>query len=175
MVRLDAIDVVLGLLIAIPVLWTCWSLVFGRQRSAQRQYRALLQDPSGLRHGVLIVNLLPDKDVAGALQTHRTSEPTLLQIPDSSVLSLHRAQVPRSDQDHDYAIEVRRLIAELIAKCVGTIHLYFAGPRMSPALHDAILATGVRVFVYHYRRGSHQRSPHFAVAALFERPTNRDQ
>ncbi len=80
MTWLDPIGVVIGLLVALPVIWTWWEVVFGEKRQRRRWFDEVRKKP-GSRPAILIVDLLPGKDIVNSVERFRTSQPGLRNIP----------------------------------------------------------------------------------------------
>lgn len=154
MTYLDPVGVVVGILIAIPVFWTWYEVTLGQRRERRRLYRELRTDP-GQRPGILILDLLPGKDVLPAVEHFRQTDEVLRAIPPERlfVLARHRALNPQ-----DMAVlqdDLRRLAARAVAQGVDVLHYFHAGPAVAAALVGAELGNGCRVILYQHHHGNY--------------------
>ena len=88
---LDPIGIMLGLVALVPIFWTWWDVVFGRRRRERRWFAEISRRP-GERPAILIVDLLPGKDVHAAVENFRRRDAALAAIPDERICSIVREQ-----------------------------------------------------------------------------------
>lgn len=147
---LDPISVVVGLLLSIPVLLTFWEIWFGRRRR-ERKWLRQIRSESGCRPAILIVDLLPGKDIRAAFEHFRQGDEGLRAIPDDRIIPVRRDERLDPDAMADLAHEIRDASAELIAAGADTIHFFYAGPAVVAAIVGAELANTARVLVYQHQ------------------------
>ncbi len=154
MAYLDPIGVVVGILIAIPVLWTWYEVTLGQRRQRRRLYRELRNKPGG-RPGILVLDLLPGKDVCPAVERFRQTDDALKSIPPERhfVLTRDRGLTPEDmPRIHE---DLRKLAAREVAEGVDVVHYFHAGPAVAAALTGAELANSCRVIVYQHDHGDY--------------------
>lgn len=151
---LDPIGIVMGLLMAIPVLWTWYELVFGRRRRHQ-QYLAAIRKAPGERPAVLIIDLLPGRDIRVAVENYCHQSEKLREVSRQRTFHLRRDGVGLYELDK-FKQELRDLIREMYAQGVDRIHYFHAGPGMVSAVVGAELANGCPVWLYQYEGSRYQ-------------------
>lgn len=152
---LDPLATVLGLLALVPIVWTWWDLVFGRRRRERRWFAEISRRP-GERPAILIVDLLPGKDVHAAVENFRRRDPVLAAVPDDRIVSLVREQPLTPADLPDLHRELRAAAAHLLKAGADCIHYFHAGPAVAAALVGAEFANGARVLLYHHEGGGYR-------------------
>lgn len=153
---LDPIGIVVGLIVAVPIFWTWWQVVFGERRQRRRWLAEVIRQP-GKRPGVLILDLLPGKDIAASVRHCMTADEALQAVPEDRVIFLKR-DIPLKPEDvASYAEELRDKGRRLFAAGCDVIHLFYAGPAIGAAIAGAELSNGPRVILYHHEQGCYIR------------------
>lgn len=151
---LDPIGIVLGLLALVPIFWTWWDVVFGQRRRERRWFADISRQP-GQRPAILIVDLLPGKDVHAAVENFRRRDDVLAVIPDERMVSIVREQPLMPSDLPELHRELRAAAAQLLKAGADCIHYFHAGPAMAAALVGAEFANGARVLLYQHEGGSY--------------------
>ncbi len=157
MTWLDPVSVVLGLIVTLPVFWTWHAVVFGERRRRQRWFRQIQKQP-GQRPALLIVDLLPGREVRAAVEVFRQTDKHLRQIPDDRIFTLTRSQILRPEDMPDLHEDIRRLAGKMLASGADRVHYYHAGPSVAAALVGAELANTFRVILYQHQPGEGYRN-----------------
>lgn len=152
---LDPIGVVLGLLALVPIVWTWWDLVFGRRRRERRWFDDIRRRP-GKRPAILIVDLLPGRDVRAAVENFRRQDPALAAVPDERIVVIERDTPLTPAALPDLHRELRAAAARLLKAGTDCIHYFHAGPAIAAALVGAEFANGARVLLYQHEGGSYR-------------------
>lgn len=152
---LDPISVVLGLLSLVPIVWTWWDVTFGRRRLQRRWLQEVRRDP-GVRPAILVVDLLPDKDVRAQVELCVANDETLSQIPSDRRFHLGRAQALTPDAMTDFVSELRQKAADIARAGCDTVHLFYAGPLAGAAIVGAEFANGARCLFYQHQQGRYE-------------------
>ncbi len=155
MTWLDPVGVVIGLLIAVPVLWTWYEIVVGKRRRERRWYREAGRRP-GQRPAILIVDLLTGKNIRTSVEHFRQGHEALRQIPADRIVSVNHDSRIAPDDMPELARKIRRAAADLLAAGADTIHLFYAGPTIVAAVAGAELANTARVIVYQHEPGEYR-------------------
>lgn len=155
MTYLDPVGVVFGLLIAVPVLWTWWEVAFGQARQRRRIYRELRRNRGG-RPAILILDLLPGKDVRPAVERFRQTDEALRQIPDERVFCVSRDKVLTPADMVGIQGDLRSVAGRVVGHGADVLHYFHAGPACAAALVGAELANGCRVILYQHNHGSYE-------------------
>ncbi|MFN3752398.1 MAG: SAVED domain-containing protein [Thiobacillus sp.] len=153
---LDPIGIVVGLIIAIPVFWTWWQVVFGEYRQRRRWLAEISQHP-GERPGILIIDLLPGKDIGASVRHHLSSDDGLKAVPEERIASIARDAALKPEDIIAYADELRRAARRLLDAGCDVIHLFYGGPAVGAAIVGAELSNGPRVVLYHHEQGRYIR------------------
>jgi hypothetical protein len=149
MTYVDPIGVVVGVLIAIPVLLTWWEVTLGRRRQQRRWFRELRSQPRE-RPAILVLDLLAGKDVAASVERFRQSNPGLRAVPPELVFRLTRDACLTPDHMPGLHEELRALAARVITSGADTLHYFHAGPACMAALVGAEFANACRVILYQH-------------------------
>lgn len=145
---LDPFSIVIGLVLAIPVFWTWYQVVWGHRRRYRHYLRAIRQSP-GERPAILIVDLLPGKNIRAAVENYCQQDEALRAISQERVFHLQRDGLGTYQLD-TFKADVRRLTGEMFAQGVDRIHYFHAGPGMAAAMVGAELGNGCTVMLYHH-------------------------
>lgn len=152
---LDPVGIVLGLIALVPIFWTWWDIVFGRRRRERRWFASIARAP-GERPAILIVDLLPGKDVRAAVENFRRRDPTLAAIADERIVVITRGTALTPDDLPALHRELRAAAAQLLTAGTDCIHYFHAGPAIAAALVGAEFANGARVQLYQHEAGSYR-------------------
>lgn len=146
---LDPIGVVVGLVLAIPVFWTWIDVVFGERRRRRRRFEEARTQP-GQHPAILILDLLPEKEIRLAVEHYRCSIEVLKAIPEERIIRVTRDHWLKVENMPDLAREIRIAAARLVAMGTDTVHYFHAGPAVLAAIVGAELANAHRVLLYQY-------------------------
>lgn len=150
----DQGGILLGWLLAAPVLWTWWTVTLGARRRQRRQIDAIRKSP-GQRPGILVIDLLVGKDVRAAVENFRAAQEALKDIPPERIHYVVRDQ-PLTPEDMPKLNEdIRRAHGDLIRAGVDKIHYFHAGMAIAAALVGAELGNGAQVILYQHTPGEY--------------------
>lgn len=149
MTYLDPVGVVIGVLIAIPVMLTWWEVSFGRRRQQRRWFQEIRRRP-GERPSILILDLLAGKDIRASVEHFRQRQPGLREIPEERLFCLTRSEPLTPEQMPALHEELRALAARVITSGTDTLHYFHAGPACAAALVGAEFANACRVILYQH-------------------------
>jgi hypothetical protein len=155
MTTLDPIGVVIGLLLAIPVVWTWYDVVIGRRRRARRWLQQVRRDPGG-RPALLLVDLLADKEVLPQMERHIAGRPELAAIPADRRFTLQRQRRLTPDDLTELSADIRARAADIARAGCDTVHCLYAGPAAAAALIGAEFANGARCLIYQHHQGRYE-------------------
>lgn len=150
---LDPVGVVLGLLIAIPIIWTWYEVAIGQHRRQRRWFNEVRAQP-GLRPGILVVDLLEGKKVRTAVENCRQQSAGMKAIPDNRVFYIQRSKRIKPEDMPSLAAEIRKTAAQVMSSGVDTLHYFHAGPTVAAALVGAEFSNSSRVMLYQYNGAS---------------------
>ena len=149
---LDPIGIVVGLLVAIPVFWTWWQVVFGERRDHRRWLAEVTRQP-GERPGILIIDLLVRGDMQTSVRHCIATDENLKNVPEGRIFHLERHTDLKPEDIASYAEQLRDAGARLLAVGCDVVHLFYGGPTIGAAIAGAELSNGPRVILYHYEQG----------------------
>ncbi|MCX8049876.1 MAG: hypothetical protein N3A55_09530 [Methylohalobius sp.] len=155
MTWLDPIGVVVGLILAVPVFWTWYEVIFGERRRRRRWFEEVRWHV-GARPAILIVDLLPGKDICASVERFRMSQEELRDIPKDRIFVLSREELLRVEAMPELHQALQRIVARLLACGADQVHYFHAGPAVIAALIGAELANGPQILVYHHQNGTYQ-------------------
>lgn len=152
---LDPLGIVVGLVLAIPVFWTWYQVVWGSRRR-YRQYLQAIRTAPGHRPVIFIVDLLPGRNIRAAVENYCQQQASLRDIPPQRIFHLQRDGLSLSQLDA-FRVSVRQQVGEMYAQGIDRIHYFHAGPSMAAAMVGAQLANGCPVLLYHHEgEGYHE-------------------
>jgi hypothetical protein len=146
---LDPIGVVVGILIAVPVFWTWWDVVLGAERRRRRWFREACRLP-GEAPAILIVDLLPGKDVRTSVERFRSQQEGLREVSAGRVVLVARGDRLGPEDMPKLHEEVRIAAGRFLAMGVDVVHYFHAGPAAIAAIVGAELGNACRVIVYQH-------------------------
>jgi hypothetical protein len=154
-VYLNPIGVVIGIVVAVPIFWTWWDLTMGRRFRHRRWRRAASREP-GLRPAILIVDLLPNKDVRTAVEHFRAGSDALRAIPEQQVFVVGRNAWLEPDDAPGLVRDIQAAAAEILRCGADVLHYFHAGPVFAAAVVGAEFANaGCRVLLYQNEQGTY--------------------
>ncbi len=143
-----------GMTLTVPTFGTWWSVTLGRRRRLARMHSAERANP-GERPAVLIVGLLPGRDIGPSVHGFLARNPVLATIAPERVehVRWNDAIVP----DHVAAVQdlVHRAVARLLLSGADTLHVFYAGPVATAGMLGAELANTRRVLMYQQQGGGY--------------------
>lgn len=152
---LDPLGVVVGLLLAIPIVWTWIDVAFlgaSRRKAWLRQIRS---EP-GRRPSILIVDLLPDgKSMVPQVEKFRLGVDNLKDIPADRVFTLSRDTWLSPEQMVDFVADLRRTAGNIFASGTDVLHVFFGGPAIAAAVVGAEFANACQVLLYQHDHGTY--------------------
>jgi len=152
---LDPIGTVLGLIALVPIFWTWFDVVWGRRRRQRRWLWEARRDP-GARPAILVVDLLPRKDVSAQVEHFVANNESLREIPRDRHFHLNRQEHLTPDAMTDFVSELRQKAADIARAGCDTVHLFYAGPIGGAAIVGAEFANGARCLLYQYQNGRYE-------------------
>lgn len=151
---LDKAGVVLGWVLAVPVFGTWWQVTLGTRRDRRRLWRQFRERP-GQHPAILVVDLLPGKNILAAVERERQRMEELRDLPDERIVKLARNETLTADQMARLHDEIRHATSRLLELGADTVHLFYAGPAVVAAMLGAELSNGPRVLLYHHDGGTY--------------------
>jgi len=152
---LEPVDIVIGIILAVPIFWTWWAVTFGRRWQYRRWFKEIARKP-GSRPAILIVDLLEQKEIAASVHRYRQSSDQLKDIPDDRIFTVSREKRLRPDDIVDLVREIRNVAANVIRAGIDTVHLFYAGPVIPPAIIGAEFANTCRVILYQHTQEGYE-------------------
>lgn len=149
---LDRAGIVVGLLLAIPILWTWWQIAFGERRKRRRWLTEIMRQP-GSRPGVLVIDLLPGRNIVASVRAHLAADERLREIPEDRIVTVRRDEPLKPQETEALARELRTAARRLLDAGCDVVHLFHGGPDVSALIAGAEIANGPRVLLYHFEQG----------------------
>ncbi len=152
---LDPFGIWIGIILAIPVFWTWYQVVWGAKKQKQDWLKQIRKTP-GERPAVLIVNMQPEKDIANFVKRFMQSDSNLKEIPEERIFELVWDKPLMPDNMLDFSEQLRKKIAEIYRCGPDKLHYFHAGPTTAAACVGAELKNSMQVFLYQYTQGQYQ-------------------
>jgi hypothetical protein len=151
---LGPIDTVVGLLLAIPIVWTFYDLVWGLRRKHKKWFNQA-RSTSGSLPAVLIVDLLTGRDIGAAVRHFMAGSETLRAIPDERFVSISRDTDLAPNDTPKLAREIQDAIGIVLRQGADELHVFLAGPVFAAAMVGAELSNvSCKVVLYQNDRAS---------------------
>jgi hypothetical protein len=152
---LDPIGVWIGLIVTIPIFWTWWDVVIGR-RFRHRRWRREISNNAGARPALLILDLLPKKDVRAAVDRFRAGVDELKAIPDDRIFTLSRSEWLEPDDAPQLVRDIQATASDILGSGADVVHYFHAGPVFAAAVVGAEFANaGCRLLLYQNEQGQY--------------------
>lgn len=152
---LDQVGIVLGIVLAGPILWTWYETVWGREARKRKEIARIRTQP-GVRPAILIVDLLPGKDARATVENHRMQVEGLKDIPDNRIFVLQRSKWLEPDDMKELSDDIRKACAQVIGAGTDTLHLFYAGPTVAAALIGCEFGNACRTILYQHDQGTYR-------------------
>lgn len=144
---LDPIGVVIGLLIAIPVIWTWYQVVFGSKRKHKKWLNEIINSP-GDRPGILIIDILPSKSVETAITQYCQQDPNLKEIPKDRIFCIRHNKSLTPNNIQEFHKEISRISSDILEAGVDKLHYFHAGPAIAASFVGAEFSNSMPVILY---------------------------
>lgn len=152
---LDPVGIWLGIVFAVPIFWTWYDVSLGRSRRYRTWLREASREP-GARPAILIVDLLPKKDVRASVEHYRAGSEALKAIPDERIFVVAREAWLEPDDAPALVGDVQAVAAEILRSGADVVHYFHAGPVFAAAVVGAEFANaGCRVLLYQNEQGKY--------------------
>lgn len=152
---LGPISTVFGILSAVPIFWTWYSIVWGKKKRHRRWHEQATKIP-GNRPSVLIVDLLPDKDVTVQVEHFMKSDEKLKSIPQDRVFKLSRSGRLNLEDMADFHRQIVEVSAEIVHSATDVLHVFLASPVSAAAMVGAEFANAqFQVMIYQAGNGNY--------------------
>lgn len=152
---LNPIGIWIGIITAIPIFWTWYDIVWGRQHRREKIFRQLSR-LIGTMPVILIVDLLPGKDVRATVEHFCTQDAGLRAIPKERLFTVRRDTWLRPEDAPLLVKEVRDAAAEILHCGADVVHCFYAGPVFAAATIGAEFANAsCRVILYQNEQGKY--------------------
>jgi hypothetical protein len=149
---LEPISIVVGIALAVPVMWTWFDVVFGERRRRRERRRQIIEK-RGDRPAILIVDLLTGVDVRHQVEAFLQQDAELAAIPRDRVVEISRNRRVEAHHMPGLAEEIRAARAQLADAGSDRIHFFFAGPAAVAAVVGAQFANGCTVILHQHDHG----------------------
>ncbi|BCX88950.1 hypothetical protein MIN45_P1320 [Methylomarinovum tepidoasis] len=152
---LDPVGVVLGLIATLPVFWTWYEVVFGERRRRKRWFDEVRRQP-GRRPAILVLDLLPGKEIRTQVEHFRAHSDALKDIPEERVFVISREKALTPAEVPALQDEIRCTARRILASGADRVHYFHAGPAFAAALVGAEFANAAPLLLYHYQGGAYR-------------------
>jgi hypothetical protein len=155
------IDPYLGILAFVPILLTFSEVWFGRRRRHQKWLQEIIKNPGG-RPAILVVDILPGREIAASVEVFRQQSDALKAIPQERIFKIDAVSIAVASTElaptdmMQFSHRTRVVASEIYKAGVDVIHYFHSGPLPTVAIVGAALANGPRVMMYHWRQGSYE-------------------
>ncbi|NBC33491.1 MAG: hypothetical protein GVY13_12515 [Alphaproteobacteria bacterium] len=153
-VVLDPIGIWIGVILAVPIIWTWYTLTFGR-RARHRRWFDAMRKAKGNRPAILIVDLFDKGDATVAVERFRQNDDVLRNIPEENIFVVQRSKHLTASDIPDIVAELRAIAEEIFKNGTETLHYFHAGPGVTAAFVGVQFANACRVIIYQHSQGEY--------------------
>lgn len=150
---LDPIGILIGIILAIPVFWTAYHVTWGEEAQRRRFFKQISKKP-GRTPSILVVNLLPGKDMRNQVENFRQQHEVLKDIPQERIITIRRDAPLQPKDVSELQNELKKAAAALMDSGTDCIHIFLAGPLVAAAMVGAEFAN-MPANVYQYQGGEY--------------------
>ena len=148
---LDPIGIVIGILTAIPIVWTWWEIAFGRKRRYRRWFHEAREGKSP--DGVLIVDLLSNQNMKPEVLRYLNQQG--MDVPDENIFEINEHGEVTPENLPDKIEKLRQALSEISHLAPGQLHIFYGGPSAFAMIVGAELANKGNVHVYQRTHGEY--------------------
>lgn len=151
---LDPIGIWIGILLAIPIIWTWLDLVWGKRRRHKKWHQEASRH-AGAIPSVLIIDLLPGRDISAAVDHFRAKDEILKAIPRERIIKVCRERELTPADMPALSREIQDAVGTILSHGTDELNVFLAGPGCVSAMVGAELSNiSCRVLLYQNDKGS---------------------
>lgn len=139
----------IGVFTAIPIIWTWYDIVWGRKKR-HRDYLKNAANLAGNRPGILVVDLLPSRNIWQAINKFCQANEQLKNIPKDLIFKIDYFHLMSAKTMPDLARDLRKISSDALNHGVDVLHVFYAGPTIAATLIGAEFSNTCRVVLYHH-------------------------
>lgn len=109
---LGVVSAVVGLVTAVPIFWTWYVVTLGRERRYRQWFEQIRKDVSDAPV-ILVVDLLPDKDMLPSVERFPRANLDLKEIPNDRVFRINRDHSITPDDVPKLMDDIRRVSGDI--------------------------------------------------------------
>lgn len=148
---LDPIGVVIGLIVAVPIFWTWYDVVFGRKKRHEDWFK---QARSGTTpDAVLVVDLLAKEEMKPEVVRFLSMKG--IEMAGDLVFEINEHGDISPEKIPELVGRLRDALAEISRLAPGQLHLFYGGPSAFAMVMGAELANRGNVHVYQRTHGQY--------------------
>lgn len=151
---LNPIAIIFGIISAIPIFWTWYEVIFGRQRR-QRQFLKDIKCSQGDRPSILVVDLKPDSNIFNQVLQARQQEELLKNVPEDRIFHIRNDTWLKPDDMLTIVDTLRVQLGKIAMAGTDVLYLIYAGPVMPASIIGAELANSCRVILFQHQQGKY--------------------
>lgn len=142
-----------GLVTVVLVLWTWYTITFGRAWRYRRWFREA-SATANERPGIFIVDLSPKTNIAAKIERYRQDNLAIKDVPADRIFSIQRKQDLTVDDMRGLTDELRAKMREMGHCGVGAVHLFYAGPVAFAPIIGGEMINSFKVLLYQHNTTS---------------------
>lgn len=146
---LGPIGIVIGIVTFFPVIYLWWDATCGRKRRRDIWFKQAQGCP-GKKPAILIVDLHEKYNIRTSVEDYRQRVDGLKAIPGDRLFEISRTKWLTPSDMPALVDEIQDKAAEIVRAGTDTVHLFYAGPVMPPAIIGAIFANTCSVKLYQH-------------------------
>ncbi len=151
----DLIGIWVGLIVAIPIFLTWYSVAFGDARRRRKEYEEIKDNP-GNRPSILIVDLKPEVDIRPQVVSYCAQHAGLKDIPEDRLVTVSRSKPLKPEDMEKLDQDIREAVSRLMSMGTDVTHCFYAGPTLGMALVGKRFANAHHVILYHHAADGYQ-------------------
>lgn len=153
---LSPVSAVFGILTTVPIFWTWYSIVWGKKKKHRRWHKEA-SSVIGALSSVLVVDMLPGKDVMVQVKHFMNNDEELKKIPEDRIFRLFRGEWLNLKDMPDFHKQLVDIIGEIGKSGTDVLHVFLASPVSAAAMIGAEFGNaGCQVLIYQNHNGHYE-------------------
>ena len=152
---LGPISTIIGIITFFPVLYLWWDVYFGRKKRMAIWYNQAKLSTNQKIPSILIIDLLVTGNIRTQVESFRSNEDSLKNIPDDRIFMIVRTKHITPEDIAQLVVDIKSKANEILSAGTDTLHLFYAGPIVPSIILGGIFSNTFTVILYQHSQGTY--------------------